>query len=69
MENQRKPIRTLKRFCPIGKTYQDIDDKNCGLIHGEIENHILRKRWMLICSICEWGFFDKEDFDNHECEI
>lgn len=61
-----------RRWCPIGLTHQDEDDVTCGWTHEWPEQvwpgpHRLRIRRMLVCSECDQGYFNKEEFDEHEC--
>ena len=67
----RQAILQLRRWCPIGGHHQDVEDVEClaGDCTGKARGwaHLLRKRRMLICSVCQMGFFARIDFDEHEC--
>lgn len=66
----RKPIKMLRRWCPVAKTHQDADDPVCGRSDclGELRpTHRLRKRRMFVCSKCEQGYFTLNSFKRHEC--
>lgn len=58
----------LRRFCSIAETHQDADDIVCGMNDcTDKSGHKLRLRRMLVCSECEQGYFNKNDFAEHEC--
>ena len=62
----REARSELRRWCDISHTHQDADDPICGWnMWGQ--PHKLRLRRMLICSVCEMGFFKRADFESHEC--
>ena len=56
----------LRRWCPIAETHQDLNDVWCGWNHDD-PTHKLRVRRMLICSDCQQGYFNKQEFVGHEC--
>lgn len=69
---ERVANSTLRRWCPYAKTHQDVDDVECGhtyCVEDGNAGHNLRKRRMLVCSVvdCEQGYFNREEFDAHEC--
>lgn len=67
---ERHAVSTLRRWCPIAETHQDLDMDWCGWDHdGRIKGHKLRLRRMLVCSVpdCQQGYFNQKDFDEHEC--
>ncbi len=61
---QRTAKSELRRWCPEAKTHQDADDPVCAWMD---HSHRLRLRRMWICSVCEMGFFERDDFSSHEC--
>jgi len=68
----RQASSQLRRWCPIAETHQDLDQVACGWDHalpydGPFGSHNLRKRRMLICSVCQQGEFTQKEFDEHEC--
>ena len=63
---ERHAMPMLRRWCPIAETHQDADDVWCGWDHDS-ERHRLRKRRMLVCSVCQQGYFNQQEFDEHEC--
>ncbi|MDQ3748015.1 MAG: hypothetical protein M3367_03205 [Acidobacteriota bacterium] len=69
LTQERIPIKTLRRYCSIAETHQDADDKACGMNNclETRSSHALRLRRMVVCSLCEQGYFAKTDFDCHEC--
>lgn len=66
---ERASVQSLRRWCPITKTHQDADDPVCGssdCLEGK-PSHRLRLRRMLVCSVCQQGYFNKAEFTEHEC--
>lgn len=61
----REARSELRRWCPIAKTHQDEDDRECGWID---HRHRLRVRRMLVCSECGQAYFKQLAFDLHECD-
>jgi hypothetical protein len=60
----RAPESQLRRWCPEAGTHQNEDDPICG---WSDHHHRLRIRRMLVCVICDQGYFAREDYDCHEC--
>lgn len=61
---ERSGTWQMRRWCPVGCMHQDAEDHQC---NGCDPVHYLRLRRMLICSVCEMGFFKQAGFDEHEC--
>jgi hypothetical protein len=65
----REARSKLRRWCPVSLLHQDADDPWCGMYdcrEGRT-NHRLRLRRMLVCSVCEQGYFKHSEFEAHEC--
>lgn len=61
---EREAESKLRRWCPDCEVHMDADDRMCGMGHCDRKP---RKRRMLACSTCEQGYFNRKDFDGHEC--
>lgn len=64
--SERKAVSELRRWCPESGLHQDADDAMCASDHNAWA-HRLRLRRMLVCSVCEQGYFNRAAFDAHEC--
>lgn len=68
---KRVAISQLRRWCPYNETHQDADWVDCPWADcgpNELSTgHRCRLRRMLVCSICEQGYFTKAEFGEHEC--
>lgn len=68
---ERQAVSMLRRWCLIAKTHQDVDDLFCnwsdGIVGNGHDTHRLRLRRIIVCNICQQGYFTKETFDEHEC--
>jgi hypothetical protein len=66
---ERVAISELRRWCPIAKTHQDANDPVCGWGNGHEgeKEHRLRSRRMLVCQTCQQGYFNRKEFNEHEC--
>ncbi len=60
----RIAIPQLRHWCKVGEMHQDPEVCTC---EGCDPVHRLRLRRMLVCSVCEMGFFTKQGFETHEC--
>lgn len=65
----REARSELRRWCQEGGFHFDVDDVSCPgancYAHGN--RHRGRVRRMLVCSVCEQGYFSRKEFDAHEC--
>jgi len=66
----------IVRWCPVGKQWEPDEgrnpDQSCSVYvthtcSGCQPSHLLRRRKMLICSICQMAFLKQESFNSHEC--
>jgi hypothetical protein len=65
----RAAVSTLRRWCPVAETHQDADDPVCAW-DGCLETratHRLRLRRMFVCARCQQGYFERKEFNAHEC--
>lgn len=60
----REAVSKLRRWCPDCEVHMDADDRVCGMSHCDRRP---RKRRMLVCSVCQQGYFNRTDFGAHEC--
>lgn len=63
---ERQAMSMLVRWCPVGQQWEDDADSpfpcsGCDPVHW------LRRRRMLVCSVCNMAFFTKKGFQDHEC--
>ena len=66
--DERVARNELRRWCPVAELHQDPDDPECfSLDCTDKWTHRLRLRRMLICSVCEQGYFSKQAFECHDC--
>jgi hypothetical protein len=66
---ERTAKHELRRWCPIAGMHQPADEIECNSedCYDNKSTHNLRLRKMLVCSECEQGYFDGEDFSEHFC--
>lgn len=66
---ERRGDWQLRRWCPRNQTHQEAGNAICDWWNDSSNHgsHRLRKRWMVICSECQQGYFTQEGFDEHEC--
>ena len=60
----READSMLRRWCPEEQTHQDAEDALCGWADHV---HRLRLRRMLVCRVCQQGYFTRRAFLDHEC--
>ena len=63
----------VRRWCRFALTHQDTDDPVCGLmdcgspVAERQGSHRLQRRRMFVCFACEQGYFNRMQFEQHEC--
>lgn len=62
----RQAISMLVRWCPVGQQWEE-DTEDPFPCSGCNPTHLLRRRRMLVCSVCKMAFFTKKGFEDHEC--
>lgn len=78
MDDVRKAVSELRRWCTHSETHMDVEDggsceacydcDECSAMrHSWQREHRARIRRMLVCSVCEMGFFNRPAFEAHEC--
>jgi hypothetical protein len=70
-EPARQAVSQLRRWCPYSETHCDAAWIDCpwdGCGPNELNRgHRLRLRRMLVCSVCQQGYFNQKEFNEHEC--
>lgn len=66
MTTEREAVSTLIRWCSVGDIWQD-DEKGRVQCNGCDPIHYLRRRRMLVCSVCRMAMKTRKGFDEHEC--
>lgn len=67
---ERRAESTLVRWCPVGETWEPDDHPDSSqpqACSGCNPVHYLRRRRMLICSVCQQACATQKGFNRHDC--